>query len=51
VVVGTIWQVGLTILPFYLVLMKWHYLAAAVALIAVTSIFLKKNWYDKLPTE
>jgi hypothetical protein len=51
VVVGTIWQVGLTIMPFYLVLMQWNYFAAAVALIAVTSIFLKKNWYNKLPTE
>ncbi|MBN1567161.1 MAG: hypothetical protein JXA73_04915 [Acidobacteria bacterium] len=51
VVVGTIWQVSLTIAPFYLVLMKWKYLAAAVALIAVTSFFLKMNWYNKLPSE
>jgi solute:Na+ symporter, SSS family len=49
VVVGTIWQTGLVIMPFYLVLMKWRYLAAVIALIAVTSFFLKKNWYDKLP--
>jgi solute:Na+ symporter, SSS family len=49
VIVGTIWQVCLTIVPFYLVLMKWNYLAATVALIVVTSFFLKKNWYDKLP--
>jgi len=27
VVVGTVWQVGLTIAPFYLVLMKWAHLA------------------------
>jgi solute:Na+ symporter, SSS family len=51
VVVGTIWQTGLVIMPFYLVLMKWSYLAAAFGLIAVTSFFLKKNWYDKLPAE
>jgi solute:Na+ symporter, SSS family len=49
VIVGTVWQVCLTIVPFYLVLMKWNYLAATVALIVVTSFFLKKNWYDKLP--
>ncbi len=49
VVVGTIWQVSLTIAPFYLVLMKWNYLAGTIALIAATSFFLKKNWYDKLP--
>jgi solute:Na+ symporter, SSS family len=49
VVVGTVWQCGLVIAPFYLVLMKWSYLSATIALIAVTSFFLKKNWYDKLP--
>jgi solute:Na+ symporter, SSS family len=49
VVVGTVWQTGLVIAPFYLVLMKWKYFAAVIALIAVTSFFLKKNWYDKLP--
>jgi solute:Na+ symporter, SSS family len=49
VVVGTIWQVCLTIMPFYLVLMKWNYLTATIALIVVTSFVLKKNWYNKLP--
>ena len=51
VVVGTIWQTGLVIAPFYFVLMQWSYLAGALALIALTSFFLKKNWYDKLPTD
>ncbi len=51
VVVGTIWQTGLVIAPFYFVLMQWSYLAGALALIALTSFFLKKNWYDKLPAE
>jgi SSS family solute:Na+ symporter len=51
VVVGTVWQTGLVIAPFYLVLMKWNYLAAAFAVIAATSFFLKKNWYDKLPAD
>ncbi len=51
VVVGTIWQTGLVAAPFYLVLMKWKYLAIVIAIIAVTSYFLKKNWYDKLPAE
>jgi solute:Na+ symporter, SSS family len=49
VVIGTIWQMGLVIAPFLLVLMQWKYLAASIALIAVTSFILKKNWYDKLP--
>jgi solute:Na+ symporter, SSS family len=51
VIAGTIWQTGLVIMPFYLVLMKWNYLAASLGLIAVTSFFLKKNWYDKLPAK
>ena len=51
VIVGTVWQLGLVIAPFYLVLMQWNYLAATVALIAGTSFFLKKNWYNKLPAD
>lgn len=51
VLVGTVWQTGLVAAPFYLVLMKWWHLAAVVALIAATSFFLKKNWYDRLPAE
>ena len=51
VVVGTIWQTGLVIAPFYLVLMRWSYLAGALLLIAATSLFLKKYWYDRLPSE
>jgi solute:Na+ symporter, SSS family len=48
IVVGTIWQTGLVAAPFFLVLMQWKYLGAVIALIAATSFFLKKNWYDKL---
>jgi Na+/proline symporter len=51
VVVGTIWQTGLVAAPFYLVLMQWRYLAVVIAIIAVTSFVLKKNWYDKLPAD
>jgi len=51
VVVGTIWQTGLVIAPFYFVLMKWSYLAGALALIAAASLFLKKYWYDRLPED
>ncbi len=51
VVVGTIWQTGLVIAPFYFVLMQWRHFIGTLALIALTSFFLKKNWYDKLPTD
>jgi hypothetical protein len=48
IVVGVIWQTALVILPIYFVLMKWIPVAVAAVVVAVTMIFLKKNWYDKL---
>ena len=49
VLVGTIWQTAVVALPFYFVMMRWTGAAVAVAILAVASVFLKKNWYDKLP--
>jgi SSS family solute:Na+ symporter len=48
VVVGTVWQTALVVLPIYFVLMKWTPVAVSAVIVAVTMIFLKKNWYDKL---
>lgn len=48
VVVGTIWQTALVALPIYVVLLKTVPLIVCTAIIAVTSIFLKKNWFDTL---
>jgi SSS family solute:Na+ symporter len=48
VVVGTIWQTALVALPIYFVLMRWTPAAITASIVAVTMIFLKKNWYDKL---
>ncbi|MDH3254087.1 MAG: Na+:solute symporter [Acidobacteriota bacterium] len=48
VVVGTIWQATLVALPFFIVLMQWTSALGTAAVAAVTMIFLKKNWYDKL---
>jgi len=48
VFVGIIWQLCLTTLPVYLVLRSWSWVGAIVAVLAMTSIFLKFNWYDKL---
>jgi hypothetical protein len=49
IVVGMVWQVALVALPIYIVLRTnipaiWYCLAA----IAVTSVILKFNWYDRL---
>jgi len=48
VVVGTIWQTALVALPIYFVLMRWIPVAITATIVAVTMIFLKRNWYDKL---
>lgn len=49
ILVGTVWQTALVIMPFYLVLMQKWPLVWTLVLIAASSWFLKKNWLDKLP--
>jgi SSS family solute:Na+ symporter len=48
VVIGTIAQLCLTILPMYLILMQKLPLLVTVALLAVIIIILKKTWWNKL---
>lgn len=48
VVVGIIWQTALTATGIFLVIEEWTYLLACVAVIAVTSIVLKRSWYDRM---
>jgi Na+/proline symporter len=48
VLVGIVWQLCLTALPVYLVLRSWSWVGAIVAVLVVTTIFIKFNWYDKL---
>ncbi len=47
--VGIVWQLCLTSLPVFLVLRSWNWAGAVFLLLVVTSIFIKLNWYDKLP--
>jgi hypothetical protein len=49
VVVGIVWQTCLTALPIFLVLRQWDWFWPTLATLVVTSIFIKFNWYDKLP--
>jgi tryptophan-rich sensory protein len=46
--VGIVWQLCLTALPVYLVLRSWLWVAAILVVLAVTTVFIKFNWYDKL---
>lgn len=48
VLVGIIWQLCLTALPIYLVLQRWSWVGAIAAVLAITTVFIKFNWYDKL---
>jgi Na+/proline symporter len=46
--VGIVWQLCLVTLPIYIVLRQWPVAGGIAVLLAVTSIFMKFNWYDKL---
>lgn len=49
--VGIVWQLSLCTLPFYFVLRRWAGFWGSAGVLAVTSIFLKWNWYDRLEEE
>jgi Na+/proline symporter len=51
VVVGTIWQTSLVLLPMYVVLMNWRAAGIVAGVTIVTSAILKKSWYDLLGRE
>ncbi|HEX8022253.1 sodium:solute symporter family protein [Mucilaginibacter sp.] len=48
VVIGTITQCSLTILPMYLILAQKTSLIVTIAILVVTITILKKTWWDKL---
>jgi len=48
VAVGIVWQLCLVTLAIFIVLQQWAISAGIFALLGVTSVFMKFNWYDKL---
>ncbi|MEJ2628446.1 MAG: sodium:solute symporter, partial [bacterium] len=48
ILVGIIWQTSLVAVAIFLVTLKFIPMALCILLILITSIFLKKNWYDKI---
>lgn len=48
VAVGIIWQTALTAAPIFLVIQDWLKMWVALAVVAVCSLVLKKNWLEKL---
>ena len=51
VVVGVIWQTSLVILPIYLVLQERIPIMVTAAIAVITSLILKKTWFDRLPRD
>ncbi len=48
VVVGTIWQLSLVVIPIYLVIQELIPMAIGIGVLLLSSFILKKNWLDKL---
>lgn len=51
VAIGIIWQTALVAFPIYLVLSKVTPTLVCLGIALITSIILKKNWYDRLSNE
>ena len=51
VVIGTIWQTALVIFPIYIVLLEGVPTIISIAVVIVTTLILKKTWWDKLPKD
>ncbi|MCD7936104.1 MAG: Na+:solute symporter [Tannerellaceae bacterium] len=51
VAIGIIWQCCLTIIPMYIVIKEGFPLFTSVLILGITTLILKKNWYDKMNKE
>ncbi len=49
--VGTVWQLTLVTGPLYLIFRDMRGMVISFGLLAVTTIFLKKFWYDRLESD
>lgn len=51
VLIGVVWQTAFVVLPIYIVVRDWRAAAVAAAVVAVTSLTLKKSWFDRLAND
>jgi len=51
IVVGTIWQTSLVVLPICLVIRQSRGIVISLIVVAVTSVVLKFSWYNHLPSK
>ena len=48
VAIGIVWQTSLRLVPVFLLVFQFTSMWVAVGLVLITTVLLKKNWYDKL---
>jgi Na+/proline symporter len=48
VATGIVWQSCLTIIPMYIVIREGVPLLTSILILGITTLILKKNWYDKM---
>jgi SSS family solute:Na+ symporter len=48
VIVGTVWQMTFVLIPIYFIIKQFTGMYISIGVLAVTSTFLKFNWYNKL---
>lgn len=48
IVVGIVWQTSMVVIPIYLIIEHKVPLISAIVILVITTLILKKNWYDKL---
>ncbi|MBP3518969.1 MAG: Na+:solute symporter [Parabacteroides sp.] len=48
VAVGIVWQMCLTVIPMYIVIREGMPLLTSLLILGITTLVLKKNWYDKM---
>jgi heme/copper-type cytochrome/quinol oxidase subunit 4 len=51
VAIGIVWQSCLTIIPMYIVIKEGYPLLTSILILGITTLILKKNWYDKMNRE
>lgn len=48
VFIGIIWQMTFVFVPILLIMKSFKWMSIMIAVMVITSIFLKKNWYERL---
>lgn len=51
VAIGIVWQCCLTVIPMYIVIKEGFPLFTSILVLGITTLILKKNWYDKMNQE